>query len=273
MVTQLVGRRRRDDPLEPLTPREREVLELMAEGRSNQAIAERLVVTERAVEKHVTSIFGKLSLPAAPRITVACWPCSPTCARKVREMQQTQLKTTELGATGMEITRVGLGAWAIGGAATTGAGAAQDDEDSIAAIHQALELGVNWIDTAAQYGFGHSEEVVGRALAGLDERPYVFTKAGQPEGPGRTTVHEPARDSIRRELEGSLDAARGRRDRPLPDPLADPGRGDRGGLVDLRRAEGRGPRPPHRRLQLRRRAAAPRSGRSRRSRPSSRSTR
>jgi DNA-binding NarL/FixJ family response regulator len=66
VVAQLVGRRRRDDPLADLTPREREVLELMAEGRSNQGIAERLVITERAVEKHVTSIFGKLRLPAAP---------------------------------------------------------------------------------------------------------------------------------------------------------------------------------------------------------------
>jgi DNA-binding NarL/FixJ family response regulator len=66
IVSQLVGRRRGDDPIDRLTPREREVLGLMAEGRSNQGIAERLVVTERAVEKHVTSIFGKLRLPAAP---------------------------------------------------------------------------------------------------------------------------------------------------------------------------------------------------------------
>jgi DNA-binding NarL/FixJ family response regulator len=66
IVTQLVGRRRADDPISSLTPREREVLELMAEGRSNQAIAERLVVTERAVEKHVTNIFGKLKLSATP---------------------------------------------------------------------------------------------------------------------------------------------------------------------------------------------------------------
>jgi len=66
IVTQLVGRRRSDDPISSLTPREREVLELMAEGRSNQAIAERLVVTERAVEKHVTNIFGKLRLSATP---------------------------------------------------------------------------------------------------------------------------------------------------------------------------------------------------------------
>ena len=66
VVAQLVGRARRDDPLEALTPREREVLELMAEGRSNHAIADQMVVTERAVEKHVTSIFGKLGLPPAP---------------------------------------------------------------------------------------------------------------------------------------------------------------------------------------------------------------
>jgi DNA-binding NarL/FixJ family response regulator len=64
VVSRLVGRRRKDDPLDELTPREREVLELMAEGRSNQAIADRLVVTLRAVEKHVTSIFGKLRLPS-----------------------------------------------------------------------------------------------------------------------------------------------------------------------------------------------------------------
>jgi DNA-binding NarL/FixJ family response regulator len=66
VVSQLLGRARRDDPLDALTPREREVMELMAEGRSNNAIAEQLVVTERAVEKHVTSIFGKLDLTPAP---------------------------------------------------------------------------------------------------------------------------------------------------------------------------------------------------------------
>jgi aryl-alcohol dehydrogenase-like predicted oxidoreductase len=119
-------------------------------------------------------------------------------------MQKTQLKTTQLGTTGLEITRVGFGAWALGGAGYDWGWGAQDDDDSIAAIHHALELGVNWIDTAAQYGFGHSEEVVGRALAGLDDRPHVFTKGGQPEGPGRTTVQSLRRDSLRRELEGSL---------------------------------------------------------------------
>ncbi|HEV3478224.1 MAG TPA: response regulator transcription factor, partial [Gaiellaceae bacterium] len=66
LVTQLVGRQRKSDPIDQLTPREREVLELMAEGRSNQAIGERLFITPRAVEKHITSIFGKLRLPPAP---------------------------------------------------------------------------------------------------------------------------------------------------------------------------------------------------------------
>ncbi len=119
-------------------------------------------------------------------------------------METTQLKTTQLGATGLEITHVGFGAWAIGGGGYDWGWGSQDDDESIAAIHRALALGVNWIDTAAQYGFGHSEAVVGRALAGLEERPYVFTKGGQPEGPGRTTVQSLRRDSLRRELEGSL---------------------------------------------------------------------
>ncbi len=85
------------------------------------------------------------------------------------------MRTTELGHTAMEITRVGLGAWAIGGAEYDWGWGDQDDGDSIAAIHRALELGVNWIDTAAQYGFGHSEQIVGRAIAGVDPRPFVFT--------------------------------------------------------------------------------------------------
>ncbi len=119
-------------------------------------------------------------------------------------MQGAQLGKTELGSTGMEITRVGFGAWAVGGGGFEWSWGAQEDEDSIAAIHHALELGVNWIDTAAQYGFGHSEEVVGRAIAALDERPRIFTKGGQPEGPGGATLHDLTRDSLRRELEASL---------------------------------------------------------------------
>jgi len=114
------------------------------------------------------------------------------------------VRTTQLGGTGLEISRVGFGAWAIGGAEYDWGWGEQDDEQSIATIHRALELGVNWIDTAAQYGFGHSEEVVGRAIAGLDERPLVFTKGGQPEGPNRTTLQTLRRDSLRRECEASL---------------------------------------------------------------------
>jgi aryl-alcohol dehydrogenase-like predicted oxidoreductase len=115
------------------------------------------------------------------------------------------VKSAELGRTGLEISRVGVGAWAIGGAGYDWGWGSQNDEDSIAAIRHALELGVNWIDTAAQYGFGHSEQVVGRAIAGLDPRPRVFTKGGQPEGPNRTTLQSLKRDSLRRELEGSLE--------------------------------------------------------------------
>jgi aryl-alcohol dehydrogenase-like predicted oxidoreductase len=114
------------------------------------------------------------------------------------------METTPLGNTGLEITRIGLGAWAIGGADYDWGWGAQDDEESIAAIHHALDLGLNWIDTAAQYGFGHSEEVVGRALEGRNPRPFVFTKAGQPEGPERTTLQSLKRDSLMREVEGSL---------------------------------------------------------------------
>src|SRR6202046_3750647 len=92
---------------------------------------------------------------------------------------ETSLKTTQLGQTGLQITRVGFGAWAIGGGGWEFGWGPQQDEPSIAAIEHALELGVNWIDTAAAYGFGHSEEVVGRALQGRAERPYVFTKASR----------------------------------------------------------------------------------------------
>jgi aryl-alcohol dehydrogenase-like predicted oxidoreductase len=119
-------------------------------------------------------------------------------------MTETRLKTTLLGDTGLDITRVGFGAWAIGGGGWEFGWGPQDDDDSIAAIHRALDGGVNWIDTAAAYGFGHSEEVVGRALEGVTERPYVFTKASLLEGPGRTVVHSLKRDSVLREAEASL---------------------------------------------------------------------
>jgi aryl-alcohol dehydrogenase-like predicted oxidoreductase len=114
------------------------------------------------------------------------------------------MRTRQLGNTGLEITTVGFGAWAIGGGDWEFGWGPQDDADSIAAIHRALELGVNWIDTAAAYGFGHSESVVGRALRGLAERPYVFTKCSLLPGPDRRVIHSLRRDSIRHEADDSL---------------------------------------------------------------------
>ena len=123
-------------------------------------------------------------------------------------MERTQLATTELGTTGLRITRVGFGAWAIGGGGWEFGWGPQDDEQSIAAIQHALEHGINWIDTAAAYGFGHSEQVVGRALEGAGDRPYVFTKCSLIEDhtrPGRRVVHNLRRDSILREAHASLE--------------------------------------------------------------------
>ena len=120
-------------------------------------------------------------------------------------MQKTQLVTALLGNTGLEITRVGFGAWAIGGGGWEFGWGPQEDDESIAAIHRALELGVNWIDTAAAYGFGRSERIVGRALEGLDERPYVFTKCSLLDDGTGHVRHSLERDSILREAEASLE--------------------------------------------------------------------
>jgi aryl-alcohol dehydrogenase-like predicted oxidoreductase len=109
-----------------------------------------------------------------------------------------------LGNSDMELTPIGVGAWAMGGGGWEFAWGPQDDGQSIAAIHAALDHGVNWIDTAAVYGLGHSEEVVARALAGRSERPYVFTKCALTwDDKGNITGALKA-DSIRRECENSL---------------------------------------------------------------------
>jgi aryl-alcohol dehydrogenase-like predicted oxidoreductase len=120
-------------------------------------------------------------------------------------MQKTQLRSSPLGSTGLEITRVGFGAWAIGGGGWEFGWGPQQDDESVAAIHRALELGVNWIDTAAAYGFGRSEQIVGRALRGVSERPYVFTKSSLLDDGTRHVRHSLKRDSILREAEGSLE--------------------------------------------------------------------
>ncbi len=119
------------------------------------------------------------------------------------------LPKTRLGRTDMDITRVGFGAWAVGGGEWSTGWGAQDDRDSLAAIRHAVERGINWIDTAAVYGLGHSEEIVRQALADLpaDRRPYVFTKCGYVwDEANRTAFPRPvgAAKSLRRELEASL---------------------------------------------------------------------
>jgi aryl-alcohol dehydrogenase-like predicted oxidoreductase len=119
-------------------------------------------------------------------------------------METSKMPLTPLGQTGLSISRVGFGAWAIGGGGYQFGWGDQSDTDSIAAIHEAVARGVNWIDTAAVYGLGRSEQVVGRAIAELPDRPYVFTKAGRlDDGSGRI-IGNLKRDSIRRELNESL---------------------------------------------------------------------
>src|SRR5829696_789741 len=117
------------------------------------------------------------------------------------------LPTRLLGTTGLEITHVGLGAWAIGGGGWQGGWGARDDRDSIAAIQHAVASGINWVDTAPAYGLGHAEEVVGAAVAQLPEadRPLIFTKCGLVWADGETTVSNVlAAASVRRECEASL---------------------------------------------------------------------
>ncbi|MFJ8313266.1 MULTISPECIES: aldo/keto reductase [unclassified Streptomyces] len=119
------------------------------------------------------------------------------------------LPTLPLGSSGLDVTRLGFGAWAIGGAGWRYSWGTQDDAESIATIRRAVEAGINWIDTAAVYGLGHSEEVVAKALKDIPEadRPYVFTKVGlvwdennRLAAPRRIM----AKDSVRREVEDSL---------------------------------------------------------------------
>ena len=88
------------------------------------------------------------------------------------------MRTRRLGSTDLELTVVGFGAWAIGGGGWAYAWGPQDDRDSMEALNKAIDLGVNWIDTAAVYGLGHSEEVVGKAIKGKRERLIIATKCG-----------------------------------------------------------------------------------------------
>ena len=110
--------------------------------------------------------------------------------------------TRQLGNSDLQLTSIGFGAWAIGGGDWQYAWGPQDDNDSVSAIHRALDAGVNWIDTAAVYGLGHSEEVVGRALKSASVKPYVFTKSSMTWGPDRKIVQ--TMKKILQECEASL---------------------------------------------------------------------
>jgi aryl-alcohol dehydrogenase-like predicted oxidoreductase len=114
------------------------------------------------------------------------------------------METRVLGNSNLQITRIGVGAWAMGGGGWTWSWGPQDDEESIAAIKQALDLGINWIDTAAVYGLGHSEEVVARALKGRSNRPYIFTKCERVWDERGKIGGSLKAESIRRECEASL---------------------------------------------------------------------
>jgi aryl-alcohol dehydrogenase-like predicted oxidoreductase len=120
--------------------------------------------------------------------------------------KEAALQTVTFGETGMEITPIGFGAWAIGGGGWAAAWGPQDDDEAVGAIRRAVELGVNWVDTAAVYGLGHSEELVAQALKSVPEfeRPYVFTKCSlvwDDEGDISNVLEK---DSVKRECEESL---------------------------------------------------------------------
>ncbi len=116
------------------------------------------------------------------------------------------MQTRKFGNTDLETTLIGFGSWAIGGPEWAAGWGSQDDEESVGAIKRSLELGVNWIDTAAVYGLGHSEEIVAQALKGVSdgERPYVFTKCSMIWDENGEIGHSLTQDSVKRECEASL---------------------------------------------------------------------
>ena len=114
------------------------------------------------------------------------------------------METRQLGNTDLFITLLGFGSWAVGGGGYQFGWGSQDDRESIAAINRALDLSVNWIDTAGVYGLGHSEEIVSRAVKGRAERPYIFTKCSMVWDEKGRISHSLKRDSLRSEVEDSL---------------------------------------------------------------------
>lgn len=114
------------------------------------------------------------------------------------------MQTNRLGWTDLELTTIGLGTWAMGGGGWSFAWGPQDDEESISTIHRAIELGINWIDTAPVYGLSHAEEVVGKALKGLKEKPIIATKCGRVWDEDGNISGCLKKDSIHSEVEESL---------------------------------------------------------------------
>ena len=114
------------------------------------------------------------------------------------------MQTKQLGSSDLQITPLGIGAWAMGGGGWAFGWGPQEDDESIAAIRAAVEAGMNWIDTAAVYGLGHSEEVVAKALEGLTPRPYVFTKCARIWDENGKIGKKLKADSVRAECEASL---------------------------------------------------------------------
>jgi aryl-alcohol dehydrogenase-like predicted oxidoreductase len=114
------------------------------------------------------------------------------------------MQKRQLGNSDLQITPIGVGAWAMGGGDWAFSWGHQEDKNSIEAIHAALDAGINWVDTAAIYGHGHSEEVVGKAIAGRSNRPYIFTKCGIVWDEQRQISRSLKADSVRREAEASL---------------------------------------------------------------------
>ena len=114
------------------------------------------------------------------------------------------MELRKLGKTDLEITPIGFGAWAIGGGGYKYGWGPQDDQDSINTLHRALDAGINWIDTASIYGLGHSEEVVGRALKGLANKPLVFSKGARVWDANRNVIDDQTAGAIRQQVENSL---------------------------------------------------------------------
>ncbi len=114
------------------------------------------------------------------------------------------MKTRELGWTGIQLSTIGLGTWAMGGAGWQFSWGPQDDKQSIDAVHHALDLGINWIDTAPAYGLGHSEEIIGLALQTVKQKPFVATKCSRIWDHRGVLGSSLKADSIKREAENSL---------------------------------------------------------------------